>query len=61
MDVLVATDFFTTEIWTWCGLVTYYVLFFIHLGSRKVHVVGVTPHPDQRWMVQVARNVTRQD
>jgi hypothetical protein len=24
MDVLVATDFFTTEVWTWCGLVTYY-------------------------------------
>jgi putative transposase len=61
LDVLVATDFFTTEIWTWCGLVTYYVLFFIHLGSRRVHVVGVTPHPDQRWMVQVARNVTMAD
>ena len=40
MDVLVATDFFTAEVWTWCGLVTYNVLFFIHLGSRKVHVVG---------------------
>ena len=23
MDVLVATDFFTTEVWTWSGLVTY--------------------------------------
>jgi putative transposase len=40
MDVLVATDFFTTEIWTCCGLVTYYVLFFIHLDSRKVHIEG---------------------
>jgi putative transposase len=49
-DVLVATDFFTTEVWTWGGLVTYYVLFFIHLDSRKVHVAGVTPHPDQRWI-----------
>ncbi len=28
MDVLTATDFFTTEVWTRCGLVTYYVLFF---------------------------------
>ena len=35
MDMLVATDFFTTEIWTRCGLVTYYILFFIHLESRK--------------------------
>ena len=58
MAVLVATDFFTAEVWTKAGLVTYYVLFFIHLASRKVQVAGVTPHPDERWMVQVARNVT---
>src|SRR5712691_9219524 len=38
MEVLVATDFFTAEVWTLGGLVTYYVLFFIHLGSRKIHV-----------------------
>ena len=36
----------------------YYVLFFIHLGSRKIHIAGVTPHPNEAWMVQVARNVT---
>jgi hypothetical protein len=58
LDVLVATDFFTAEVWTLGGLVTYYVLFFIHLGSRKVHIAGVTPHPNAAWMVQVARNVT---
>jgi putative transposase len=61
MDVLVATDFFTAEVWTLGGLVTYYVLFFIHLGSRKVHVAGVTPHPNEAWMVQVARNVTMEE
>jgi transposase InsO family protein len=61
MDVLVATDFFTTEVWTLGGLVTYYVLFFIQLASRKVHLAGVTPHPDQRWMGQIARNVTMAD
>jgi putative transposase len=60
-DVLVATDFFTTEVWTACGLVTYYVLFFIHVASRKVHVAGMTPHPDQHWMVQMARNATMTD
>jgi putative transposase len=38
--------------------VTYYVLFFIYLGSRKVHVAGVTPHPNAEWMMQAARNVT---
>jgi putative transposase len=61
MDVLIATDFFTTEVWTWCGLVTYYVLFFIRIGTREVHVAGVTPHPDQRWMTQMARNMTMAD
>ena len=58
MAVLVATDFFTAEVWTLGGLVTYYVLFFIHLESREIHVAGVTPHPHAAWMVQVARNVT---
>jgi putative transposase len=58
MDVLVATDFFTAEVWTLGGLGTYYVLFFMHLGSRQVHVAGVTPHPTEAWMVQMARNVT---
>jgi putative transposase len=61
MEVLVATDFFTTEVWTLGGLVTYYILFFIHLGSRKVHVAGVTPYPDERWMIQIGRNVTMAD
>jgi transposase InsO family protein len=61
MDVLVATDFFTAEVWTLGGLVTCYVLFFLHLSSRKAHVAGVTPHPDQAWMVQVARNVTMEE
>jgi len=41
--------------------VTYYVLFFIHLGSRKIHVAGVTPHPNEAWIVQVARNVTMEE
>jgi putative transposase len=41
--------------------VTYYVLFFIHLGSRKVYVAVVTPHPNEAWMVQVARNLTMEE
>ena len=61
MDVLVATDCFTAEVWTTAGLVTYDVLFFIHLASRKVHVAGVTPHPNEAWMRQVARNVTMEE
>jgi putative transposase len=41
--------------------VTYYVLFCIHLGSREVHLAGVTPHPNAPWMIQVARNVTMEE
>jgi putative transposase len=59
--VLVATDFFTTEVWTWGGLVTYYVLFFLRLRTREVHIAGLTPHPDQRWIAQIARNITMAD
>jgi transposase InsO family protein len=61
LDVLVATDFFTAEVWTLGGLVTYYVLFFMHLGSRKGHMAGVTPHPNAAWMRQIARNMTMEE
>jgi putative transposase len=61
LDVLVATDFFTAEVWTLGGLVTYYVLFFIHLGSRKVHIAGMTSHPKAAWMMQIARNLTMEE
>jgi transposase InsO family protein len=61
LDVLVATDFFTTEVWTLGGLVTFYVLFFIELESRRVHIAGATPHPNAAWMQQVARNVTMEE
>jgi putative transposase len=48
-DVLAACDFFTAEVITPVGLITYYVLFFIHLASRKIHIAGVTPHPNEDW------------
>jgi len=38
--------------------VTYYVLFFIDLESRRVDIAGVAVHPDEPWMQQIARNVT---
>jgi putative transposase len=61
MEVLVATDFFTAELWTLGELVTYYVLFFIHLGRRKVEIAGMTPHPNAAWMMQMAHNVTMEE
>ena len=58
MAVMVGTDFFTVEVLTLKGLKTFYVLFFLHLESRRIYLAGVTPHPDQEWMEQMARNVT---
>src|SRR5579859_1804047 len=57
-ECLVATDFLTVEVCTIKGLVTHYVLFFIDIASRAVTVAGITPHPDSRWMTQIARNAT---
>jgi putative transposase len=60
-SVLWATDFFSTEVWTLGGLVTFYVLFFIKLDTRELHIAGVTAHPSEAWMIQVARNLTMEE
>jgi hypothetical protein len=41
--------------------VTSSVLCFIHLGSRQGHSAGMTPHPNETWMMPIARNVTREE
>jgi len=48
-----AADFFTTEVWTWRGLVTYYTVFAIDLASRRVQILGSTPYPEALSMQQV--------
>jgi len=53
----VATDFFTVEVCTLKGFVTHYVLFFLEIATRRVHIAGVTTSPDESWMMQVARNL----
>src|SRR4029453_18748034 len=57
-EVLAATDFFTVEVATWYGLVTYYVLVVMELSTRRVHVAGITPHPTAAFMQQCARQLT---
>jgi transposase InsO family protein len=59
--ILIASDFFTVEVWRLHGLTTYYVLFFIELSSRLVKIAGVTTNPNAAWMVQIGRNLTDPD
>src|SRR5450432_3621563 len=61
LALLAGTDFFTAEVLTLRGLVTYYVLFSIHLESRRVDIAGLTVHPNEAWMKQIVRNVTMDD
>ena len=58
LAVLGAVDFFTAEVWTAAGLTTYYVLSCMRVASRQVCLVGLTTSPDQRWMEQMARNLS---
>jgi putative transposase len=58
---IAGADFFTTEVWTWRGLVTYYTVFVIDLASRRVHILGSTPHPHELFMRQVGRTLTTAD
>jgi hypothetical protein len=52
---LVAADFFTREVWTGRGLVTYYTIFVIELQSRRVRVGGATGYPDEAFVLQAMR------
>ena len=58
MAVLAGTDFFTVEVRTWRGLVTYYVLFSLHLETRRVTIAGITDQPEEGGMQQMVRNAT---
>jgi putative transposase len=54
---LAASDFFTVEVWSWKGLLTFYVLFVIDLSTRRVTLCGMTTNPNERWMLQMSRNL----
>jgi putative transposase len=38
----------------------FYVLFFIELATRRVHLAGITTNPDGTWVSQQARNLRMQ-
>jgi putative transposase len=53
-----ACDFLSVKSWTTSGLVDLYILFFLHVGSRRAFVAGITAHPDAAWVTQQARNAS---
>ncbi len=50
---IMACDFFTVDT---ILLRRYYVLFFVELDRRRVHLAGITTNPTGDWTAQVARN-----
>src|SRR5437016_732677 len=55
-EQIVASDFFTVEVWTPNGLQRYVVLFFMDLSTRRVEIGGIARRANGLWMTQMARN-----
>ena len=49
LETLAAGDFFTAEVWTAVGLMTYYALVFMRIAPRQVSIAGITLAPDGEW------------
>jgi putative transposase len=57
-STLWACDFLSVKGWTLKGFVDLYLLFFVHVGTRRVIAAGVTANPDAAWVSQQARNAS---
>jgi transposase len=56
-EVLLCADLFTKKVWTFSGVRTAYVLFVLHLGTRRILLAEATFCPHGQWMGQMARNL----
>jgi len=56
-DVMLCADFFTQEVWTFCGLQRAFVLVVMHMRTRTILLAEATFCPHSRWMAQQVRNV----
>src|SRR3989454_7838537 len=57
-EQIMASDFFTIEVWTPTGLKRFIVLFFMEICTRRVEIGGIASRANGLWMAQMARNVT---
>lgn len=56
-ETLWACDFFTKTVWTALGPRVFHVLFFINIRTRKVHIAGITKHPNKAWAAETAKTL----
>ena len=56
---IIATDFFTVEVWTCTGLKRFTVLFFMDLSTRRVEIGGVASSANELWMLQIPKSDRR--
>ena len=58
---VLAADFFTVDVLSLHGLVTYYVLLVMDPATRRVHLAGITHSPNETWMKTIALHLTMAD
>ena len=56
-ETLWACDFLQTKIWTMTGLTDFFLFFFIHIGSRRVYLAGITANPTQAWVAEQGQHM----
>ena len=57
-DIQAAIDFFSVEVLTLAGIIRYQVLFVMRLKTKEVQIAGTTAQLYEKWMKQIARNLT---